>query len=123
MCIGSRALQSELIKEHQPFYREFMGKTFNKMVQFLVVKGIRDTQCGFKSFTAEAARKIFSNCKINGFAFDVEAVYLASKFNFKIKEIPIEWYNDDRSKLNPITDSSRMFFEILKIRKLHKDLN
>ncbi len=123
VCIGSRALQSELIKEHQPFYREFMGKTFNKMVQFLVVKGIRDTQCGFKSFTAEAARKIFSNCKINGFAFDVEAVYLASKFNFKIKEIPIEWYNDDRSKLNPITDSSRMFFEILKIRKLHKDLN
>lgn len=123
VCIGSRALQSELIKEHQPFYRELMGKTFNKMVQLLVVKGIQDTQCGFKSFTAEAADKIFSICKINGFAFDVEAVFLANKFKFKIKEIPVEWYNDDRSKVNPITDSSRMFLEILKIRNLHRDLN
>ena len=122
VCIGSRALQSELIKEHQPWYREMMGKTFNKIVQLLVVKGIQDTQCGFKSFTSSAAKSIFEKCKINGFAFDVETVFLANKLNFSIKELPVEWYNDERSKVNPITDSTRMFLEILKIRNLHRDL-
>lgn len=122
VCIGSRALQSELIKEHQPWYREMMGKTFNKIVQLLVVKGIKDTQCGFKSFKSSAAKEIFKNCKINGFAFDVETVYLANKLNYSIKEIPVEWYNDERSKVNPITDSTKMFLEILKIRNLHRDL-
>lgn len=120
VCIGSRAMQSELIKEHQPWYREFMGKTFNKIVQFLVVRGIKDTQCGFKMFTKKAAEDIFSRSKINGYAFDVEAVFLANSLKYKIKEIPVEWYNDERSKVNPVTDSIKMFLEILKIRKLHK---
>lgn len=120
VCIGSRAMQSELIKEHQPWYREFMGKTFNKIVQFLVVRGIKDTQCGFKMFTEKAAEDIFSKSKINGYAFDVEAVFLANSLKYKIKEIPVEWYNDERSKVNPVTDSIKMFLEILKIRKLHK---
>ncbi|MBX3043820.1 MAG: glycosyltransferase family 2 protein [Candidatus Kapabacteria bacterium] len=120
VCVGSRALNSKMIKVHQPFYREFMGKTFNKIVQLLVVKGIKDTQCGFKGFSAQAAEKIFSNTKIDGFSFDVEAIYLAKKFGFSIEEIPVEWYNDERSKVDPIKDSIRMFKEILKIRNLHK---
>jgi len=122
VCIGSRAVDSSMIKEHQPWYREMMGKTFNHIVQLLVVKGIKDTQCGFKGFSKLAAEKIFSVAKIDGFAFDVEVVFLAGKFNFKIAEIPVEWYNDERSKVNPITDSTKMFYEILKIRNLHRDL-
>lgn len=122
VCIGSRAVDASMIKEHQPWYREMMGKTFNHIVQLLVVKGIKDTQCGFKGFSKLAAEKIFSKAKIDGFAFDVELVFLAGKLNFKIAEIPVEWYNDERSKVNPITDSSRMFYEILKIRNLHRDL-
>lgn len=120
IAIGNRALQNELIKEHQPFYREMMGKTFNKIVQLLVVRGISDTQCGFKLFTEKAAKEIFAKSEINGFSFDVEAVYLASKMGFKIKEIPVEWYNDDRSKVHPIKDSMKMLIEIMRIRKLHK---
>lgn len=120
ICIGSRALKDELIKEHQPWYREFMGKTFNRIVQTLVLKGIQDTQCGFKAFTKESARKIFRKSRIDGFAFDVEALYLASRYNFKVKEIPVEWYNDERSKVDPIKDSLKMLGEILKIRKIHK---
>lgn len=119
VSIGSRAVDYSKIKKHQPFYREFMGKTFNKIVQMLVIKGIKDTQCGFKMFKAEAAIKVFSNSKIDGFGFDVEALYLAKKFNFKISEIPVEWYNDERSKVDPVRDSIRMFQEILKIKKLH----
>jgi len=119
ICIGSRALNENLIKKHQPFYREFMGKTFNRIVQTFVLKGISDTQCGFKGFTEEAAIKIFSNSIIEHFGFDVEILYLARKFGFSIKEIPVEWFNDERSKVDPVKDSIKMLFDILKIRKLH----
>ncbi len=119
VVIGSRALDYDMVKEHQPFYREFMGKTFNKFVQLMVIKGIKDTQCGFKGFTAAAAKEIFSKAKIDGFSFDVEALYLAKRANLKIDEVPVEWYNDDRSKVNPITDSISMLIEIFKIKKLH----
>jgi dolichyl-phosphate beta-glucosyltransferase len=122
VCIGSRALQAELIKVRQPFYREFMGKTFNKIVQMFVIKGIKDTQCGFKMMTAKAAEEIFSRAKINGFGFDVEALFLAQRLGFKVKELPVEWYNDGASKVNPIVDSAKMFAEILRVRKLHRDL-
>jgi len=79
ICIGSRAIDNSMIKKHQPFYREFMGKSFNKIVQVLLFKGIKDTQCGFKGFKKEAAEKIFSNAKIKGFSFDVEILFLALK--------------------------------------------
>jgi dolichyl-phosphate beta-glucosyltransferase len=86
----------------------------------LVVKGIRDTQCGFKGFTAAAAENVFSKALIKGFGFDVEILYLAKLSGLKIKETPVEWYNDERSKVDPIKDPLRMFGEILKIRSLHR---
>lgn len=121
IVIGSRAIDYSMIKVHQPFYREMMGKTFNKIVQLLVVKGISDTQCGFKGMSDRSAFEVFSKSKINGFGFDVEMLYLADRFNYKIKEISVEWYNDDRSKVDPIKDSIKMFIEILKIRSIHKN--
>ncbi|MEN6295607.1 MAG: dolichyl-phosphate beta-glucosyltransferase [Chloroherpetonaceae bacterium] len=120
IAIGSRAIDSSLIKVHQPFYREFMGKTFNKIVRALVLRGIQDTQCGFKMFKNSVAKQIFSLAKIDGFGFDVEILYLAHKMNFKIDEIPVEWRNDTKSKISPVYDSLKMFFEILKIRSLHR---
>ncbi len=122
VCIGSRAVDYRLIKKHQPFYREFMGKTFNKIVQMLVVKGIKDTQCGFKCFSEQAATDIFNRAQINGFSFDVEILFLAKKLNYKIKEVGVEWYNDERTTVSPIRDSIKMFIEILKIRRIHSDL-
>ncbi len=119
ICIGSRALVSEMIKEHQPWYRESMGKFFNKLVQALVFKGIQDTQCGFKGFSAKSAEDIFSRTKIDGFAFDVEALFLAARLGYRVKEIPVEWYNDERSTVNPVTDSAKMLLEILRIKGLH----
>lgn len=120
VAIGSRAVDYSMIKEHQPFYREFMGKTFNKIVQLLVIKGIKDTQCGFKGFTRKAAEAIFPKTRINGFGFDVEVLFLARKFGLTIREVSVEWYNDDRSTVNPITDSFNMLVEILRIRHLHR---
>ncbi|MCX6155378.1 MAG: glycosyltransferase family 2 protein [Candidatus Kapabacteria bacterium] len=120
--IGSRALDSKRIKEHQPFYREMMGKTFNKIVQLFVFNGISDTQCGFKGFNDKSANKIFSIAKIDGFGFDVEILYLAKRFGLSIIEHPVDWFNDARSTVNPITDSINMIIEILKIKKIHKNL-
>jgi dolichyl-phosphate beta-glucosyltransferase len=120
VCIGSRAIDRTMVKEHQPFYREFMGKTYNKFVQLLVFKGITDTQCGFKAFTKKASELIFPNAKINGFSFDVELLFLAHKFGLKVEQVPVEWYNDKRSTVNPIKDSTMMIIELFKIRRLHK---
>lgn len=121
VCIGSRALDPSMIREHQPFYREFMGKTFNKFVQLLIMKGIEDTQCGFKGFTAESAEFLFSRSRIDGFSFDVEILYLAQKAKMKIEQVPVEWYNDRRTKVHPFRDSLNMFYELLKIKRIHSD--
>lgn len=121
LCIGSRALDETYIKVHQPWYRERMGKLFNFFVQALLFKGITDTQCGFKGLTARAAETIFRRTKIDGFGFDVEMLYLARTMNMKIDQVPVEWYNDDRTTVNPLTDASRMFFELLSIKRLHRN--
>ena len=83
-------------------------------------KGISDTQCGFKGFTRHAVETIFPKAKINGFSFDVELLYLASKAGLKIEQVSVEWYNDARSKVNPIKDSMMMLIELYKIKNLHK---
>lgn len=120
VVIGSRALEGRaLVKVHQPWYREMMGRFFNLFVQAFVFRGIKDTQCGFKGFTADAAKKLFSEQKIMGFSFDVEILYLARKFGYKIKEVAVEWYNDERTTVGALSDSSKMFLQLLKIRKLH----
>ncbi len=122
VVIGSRAAQHrELVKKHQPWYREMMGRFFNVLVQGFVFKGFKDTQCGFKGFSAAAAGYVFPRQKITGFSFDVEALYVAQQGGFKIKEIAIEWYNDERSTVGALGDSSRMFVELLRIKKLHRD--
>jgi len=122
VVIGSRAAEGRrLVKKHQPWYREMMGRFYNVLVQMFVFKGIRDTQCGFKGFSADAASKLFSKQKVDGFSFDVEILFLAHRYGYRIREVAIEWYNDERSTVGAVTDSAKMFWELLRIRKLHKN--
>ena len=116
VAIGSRARRDSRIVECQPVYRVLMGKTFNKFVQLFAVRGISDTQCGFKCFTRQAALDIFSDCRIDGFSFDVEALYLARKKSFRIKEVGVLWRNDLQSKVHPVKHSLQMLRDILLIR-------
>ena len=115
VVIASRALKESQIKVHQPFYREIIGKVFNKMVQLLAVWGIKDTQCGFKMFTKKAANIIFKRQRIYGWAFDVELLFIAKKYRLKIKEMPVTWINEGDSRVSPIKSSIQMFIQILKI--------
>jgi len=118
IAISSRSIKGARIKEHQPFYRECMGKFFNKLVQVFVLKGIIDTQCGFKLFKGKAAKDIAARMRIDGFAFDVEMLYLAKLSGYNVKEAPVVWLNSLSSRVDPIKDSLKMFFDILSIKKI-----
>lgn len=120
IAIGSRGLKESDIKIHQPWYRETMGKIFNLFVQILVMRGIKDSQCGFKGFKKEVAQKIFRKQTINGFSFDVEILYIARKFGYRIKEVPVRWLNRKESKVNPLVHSIQMLTDLIRIKFLDR---
>jgi len=117
IAIGSRALALSRILKKQPWWRRSMGKLFNKLVKALVIGGFDDTQCGFKLFRGDCARRLFGKATVNRFAYDVEILALAMKNGCRIREVPVTWVNSPESKVNPLTDSARMFFDLLKIRR------
>ncbi len=120
VVIGSRGLRDSRILKHQPWYREAMGKTFNRIVQGLVVPGIHDTQCGFKLMRGAVARDVFAQATIDRFAFDVEILYVARLRGYRVVEVPVAWTNDERTSVHAVRDSLRMFIDVLKIRRAHR---
>lgn len=121
VVIGSRAVKGANIQERQPFFREWMGRVFNCVAAAFAFRGIKDSQCGFKCFSSEAAEKIFTAQKLDGFSFDVEIVFLAQKFGFQITELPVTWINSAATKVKIFTDPAKMFWDVLRIRRLHRD--
>ncbi len=120
--IGSRPLRKSHLMVHQPWYREWLGRSFNKAVRLLAVPGIADTQCGFKLFTAEAATDVFSRCRLDGFAFDSETLYIARRLGYTIAEVPIRWSHKDGSKVSMVRDGLRMLRDLSLIRWMHRRL-
>ena len=118
--IGSRSLGDSDVKVRQPWLRERMGKVFNYLVKILLVPGFSDTQCGFKLLRREAAQKIASLSKIDGFCFDVEMLYLAKKLNYQVKEVGVIWLNSVQSKVKVLGSSFDMFKDLLRIKAMHK---
>ncbi|MCB0344625.1 MAG: flippase-like domain-containing protein [Bdellovibrionales bacterium] len=116
VAIGSRALYSQDTQVSTLWVRKFMGRVFNGIVNFVMLPGIADTQCGFKLFRRPVARYVFSRSKSEGFSFDVEILYLARKAGAKIAEVPINWTNVPGSKVNLVSDSAKMFRDILIFR-------
>jgi dolichyl-phosphate beta-glucosyltransferase len=116
VVIGSRALRESDIIRKQPWYRQTMGKTFNVIVRTIVLGGFRDTQCGFKMFSAAAGKKVFESLKTERFAFDVEALLRAKKIGYRIKEVPVRWVNSPQSRVRVLRDSVRMFLDLVRIR-------
>lgn len=97
VVIGSRSVRGARLDPPESIFRRIVGRGLNLLVQALLLPGIRDTQCGFKAFTEEAAKKIFMQSSIVGWGFDVEVLSLAKKMGYRIKEMPVHWVNDDRS--------------------------
>ena len=115
VAIASRALKDSQVELHQPWYRETMGKIFNRLVRVFVLGGVRDTQCGFKAFTAEVADRVFPVLQTRGFGFDVEVLYRAQRAGYTIAEVPTRWINSPQSRVHPIRHSTMMIFELLAI--------
>lgn len=119
VAIGSRSMPGADVRVRQPVWRESMGRIFNWFVQRLALPGIIDSQCGFKCFRADAARRIFQRQRIDGFAFDVEVLFLARRLGYRIAEVPVTWIDDPRSSVHPIRDSAHMLLDLARIRWLH----
>ncbi len=115
VAIGSREAPGAH-RFDEPGYRHLMGRVFNFIVRTLAVPGFHDTQAGFKMFKRETAREIFDYQTITGWTFDVEALYIALKRGKKVVEVPINWYFDEDSRVDPMKDTWRMFWDVITIR-------
>jgi dolichyl-phosphate beta-glucosyltransferase len=115
VAIGSRAIAGADIRVRQHPIRELMGRTFNLVVRALAIGGIKDSQCGFKLFRADAARDLFGRATVDGFAFDVEILVLA-RGRWKVAEVPVVWRHIEASKVSPGVDAARMLWDVAKIQ-------
>jgi dolichyl-phosphate beta-glucosyltransferase len=120
IAIGSRPMKESKLEIRQPLYRELLGRAANKLIQMLAVKGIQDTQCGFKVFRQDVARDVFSRCKLDGFSFDFEALMIAHELGYKIEEIPIRWAHQEGSKVVLWRDVPKTFRDLIKLRLMGK---
>lgn len=116
IAIGSRGLPESKKVVAQNFFRDKMGKLFGKLVSFLLLPDIKDSQCGFKLFKKNIIKDIFIWQTILGFGFDPEILLIAKKQDFKIKEIPVLWRNSFESKLSPFRDTFFIGFELFKVK-------
>lgn len=124
IVIASRNLKDSDIQIKQPFARSLMGKTFGLLMRTIVLPGIQDSQCGFKLFKKEAVQWLLQqNLYVNGFAFDVEFLYLARKGGLVIQEVPVRWLNAKGTKVNPISDPLKMFAHLFGIRMRHRSVS
>ena len=115
-AIGSRGLDRSLIGIHQPLLREAMGRLFNVAVRLIAGLSFADTQCGFKLFSRRAAARIFAAQRLERFGFDVEILYLARKFGFRVAEVPVRWDDVEGTKVAAFSGADA-FLDILRVRK------
>ena len=115
-AIASRSIRGSRVEISQPLYRVAMGKTFNLIVQALLLPGIWDTQCGFKLLRGDLARAVFAELVTDGFGYDPEALFLAKRRHERIVEVPVVWRNSAPTTVSAIRHSLDMFKDIIRTR-------
>lgn len=115
VAIGSREARGAR-RYDEPLYRHMMGRVFNGLVKLVAVPGLEDTQAGFKCFTAAVAQDVFTFQTMEGFGFDVEVLFIARKRGYRIVEVPIQWYYRADSRVRVVSDTLRMFRDVLMVR-------
>lgn len=120
VIIGSRRHKDTLLVKKQNIIRQLTGKTCSIITNLILPLHINDTQCGFKAFDGNFARKMIKYQQLKGFAFDVEYLFMANLANKEIQEIGVKWENDDDSKVSLIKSSLKFFSDLFKIRKNKK---
>lgn len=116
IAIGSREAPGS-VRYNEPFHRHWGGRLINLVIRGLALPGLKDTQCGFKCFRAEIAQDLFSSQVLDGWAFDVEVLYIARMRGYNIVEVPIDWYFNPETKLKPFSDAIHMALDVWRIRR------
>ena len=116
VVVGSRNLDKEGYSGYT-FVRKIASKCYISVLKIVGGLKISDSQCGCKAFSGRAAKRIFSHCQVNRFAFDFEAILIAGKCGYKIKEIPVKVINHGDSKVNVLRDSLKMIRDITKMKR------
>lgn len=120
IVIGSRALDDSNVQKEQPFFRRSIGKIGNLFIRLILGLNFKDTQCGFKLFNKEIAYNLFKDLKMSRWSFDFEILYKAKRRGYKIKEVGITWVDSPASRLSPVKDSLKTFWDLLKVRFIVK---
>jgi len=117
VVIGSRSLPESNVAKRQAWYRQTMGRIYNRILRLFRLTSFPDTQCGFKGFTAQACEEVFPRQTVEGFGFDVELLFIAAHQGLRVEQVPVTWINSPQSKVNPISHSFGMIFDSLRIRR------
>ena len=118
ILIGNRQHAQSVILKKQSLLRRKLGQTFNTILRLVARIQVKDTQCGFKAFRRSARDAIFPLQTVEGFAFDVELLILAERLGYRVADLPVEWRNEEGSKVHIVRDSWRMFRDALRIRSI-----
>ena len=114
VIIGSRRVPGAQIIRHQARWKELLGRGGNLLIQLLLVPGVHDTRCGFKLFSADT-KKLFTLQRLDRFGYDDEILWLARRYGYRTKEVPVRWINDAQSKVK-ISDYLKTLSEIARLR-------
>ena len=116
IVVGSRNLSKDGY-EGYTFLRKLASKTYIKVIAVAAGFKLTDSQCGIKAFRADIAKKIFSNCEVDRFAFDLEVIMIATKLNAVIGEIPVKIINHRESTVHVLKDSVKMLRDVYRMKK------
>lgn len=116
IAIGSRWLATSRQTHRQPLYRQFFGRCFNLLTRAVMRLPYADTQCGFKAFTRHAAQTVFQLQTIERWGFDPEILFIARKRGFHVKEVPVSWAHDERTRISYLRDGLQMLKELAIVR-------
>lgn len=120
VVFGSRAVEDSNVTVYQPFHRVMMGKVFNLVIRLAGVRGMRDTQCGFKLLDGEVARQLFAELTVDRFAYDVELVWLARHRGYRVAEQGVLWADSGETRVHPVFDSLSMLRDVIRFRFRHR---
>jgi dolichyl-phosphate beta-glucosyltransferase len=119
VAIASRE-EPGAIRYNEPHFRHLGGRFMNWLIQLLILPGLKDTQCGFKCFSNQAARDLFDKQILDGWSFDIELLYIARQRGYRIVEVAIPWTYNQESKVHAVRDALQMLMDIRTIRANHK---
>jgi dolichyl-phosphate beta-glucosyltransferase len=115
IAFGSRAVEGSRIQVHQPWYREALGKGFNRVMRLLTGLCFRDTQCGFKLFRMSTCRSLFERQRLDGFVFDVELLFIAAKWQLRVAELPVAWHHSGDSRVRPVSHAPSVLVDLARL--------